>query len=169
MIPADIDNAQFGTKLRGYDPDAVDNLLDGVVASWIADRTVSEERAKSLDRLQRQLTEVQRTLDAYGGEPTQVMPSFAVDATKILEAAQRTAEDIVNEARMSAQKIVDDASSEAGAVIDVARNDAAAAMATAMGSVNSWQARVTELQAQEMKLREFVTGALEAVKERLEA
>lgn len=159
MIPADIEDVKFtATRLKqGYDADEVDNFLDQV-AAYVRGLTAANEVDRvEVKQLKRQLAETQRMLDEYGNQPTQQIPSFAIDATKILEAAQRTADDVISQANGEADRIRWDAKAEANDTVGKAES-----------VVADMRAKLRELKRQCEGLREFLTTELSALKEKVE-
>lgn len=125
MIPADIDTIEFKTTRvkEGYDPTQVDNFLDRIRDSWIADNATArsteaeaERLRKENERLKRQLNEANAHLAGYEVTAPIPQPAPAESATRILEFAQKTADDVTGAARAEAADIVGKARSEAYAV-----------------------------------------------------
>ena len=96
LTPSDVEEKTFGTALRGYDLDEVDDFLDEVVS------TIRE--------LQDQLAE------ARASQPEPAAAPLVADESAVgraLITAQETADSIVADAREESEKIIDDAKTEA--------------------------------------------------------
>lgn len=118
MIPADIDTIEFKTTRvkEGYDQDEVDNFLDRVRDHWQAQKDAAEAASKEIDRLKRELKNVNNIALAYETTAPIPQPAPAESATRILEFAQKTADEVTAVARSEAADIVGKARSEAYAV-----------------------------------------------------
>lgn len=97
--PIDVQQKTFGTALRGYDLDEVDDFLDEVVTSL---REYEERLAEANARIRKLEDEADERGDAEGA------------ISRALVAAQRSADEIVTEAREEAERILADARQEAG-------------------------------------------------------
>ena len=96
LTPADVEGKTFGTALRGYDLDEVDDFLDDVVAT--------------LRDLQDQLASA-RVVEPESTEPPVIADESAVG--RALIAAQATGDTIISDAREESERILNEARGEA--------------------------------------------------------
>ena len=98
ITPLDIQNKDFVKKMRGYDPDEVDDFLDAV----IKDYTVLMKENQSLKSKIGMLT---KTVENY--------KSIEESMTRSVEMAKQTAQDIKDNANAEAQMIINNAKLDA--------------------------------------------------------
>ena len=98
LTPIDVQQKTFGTALRGYDLDEVDDFLDDIVTSL---KDYEQRLRDALERISALESEATTQGDAEGA------------IARALVAAQRSADAIVEEARSDASRIVADARSQA--------------------------------------------------------
>ena len=104
-----IEEKEFKTKVRGYDPVEVDEFLDDICDEMIL---MQEE----ISSLQARLAQASRNL-AYTQQPAPQRPAPAVDASesaqKLIANAQRLADDTVAQAKQEAEEILSKAKTQA--------------------------------------------------------
>jgi DivIVA domain-containing protein len=110
LDPSEIDNKLFTVRLRGYDPQEVDDFLDKVKAEYVA---ALGELAK------------------YRSNPTAPIPqvsagvtSAVADVSRILGVAQQAADQQVADAKVKAGGLVAQAQAEAAKLLDDAAKKA---------------------------------------------
>ena len=104
-----IEEKEFKTKVRGYDPVEVDEFLDEICDEMIV---MQEE----ISNLQARLAQASRNL-AYTQQPAPQRPTPAADASesaqKLIANAQRLADETVAQAKQEAEDILSKAKSQA--------------------------------------------------------
>ncbi len=95
LTPADVEGKTFGTALRGYDLDEVDNFLDDVVATL---RDLQDQVASA------------RAAQPESSEPPVIADESAVG--RALIAAQAAGDTIISDAREESERILNDARGE---------------------------------------------------------
>lgn len=131
LTPADVEGKTFGTALRGYDLDEVDDFLDDVVGT--------------LRGLQDQLAE------ARAVQPETTAPAVVADESAVgraLIAAQAAADTILSDARTEAERIVDEARDEAETWVserDAKKAEADVEMAELTGHVSNVRTQLAVL------------------------
>ena len=158
LSPDDIVNFEFKTTRRGYEPDAVDALLDRV-----ADQI--EATQSELLELRNRLADAEaRVQDALVTEST---------LTRTLVAAQATAERTIADAEAEAQRTVEEAREQAADVRAAAEREAAEqldrAASEAARAVAEGQARREELIASVAELRHVEQHHRQHLRDHLEA
>lgn len=98
LTPIDVQQKTFGTALRGYDLDEVDDFLDEIVTSLKDYEQRLRDAQERISTLEMEMTD---RGDAEGA------------IARALVAAQRSADSIVADARAEAERIVGDARAEA--------------------------------------------------------
>lgn len=173
LTPADIEQKKFKTtRVReGYDQDEVDAFLDaaGEQLQQAIDE-INTVRSETV-RVKAQLATVQRQLDTYGNQPTQVMPvipEFLGDVTRILGVAQQTADQEVAEAKYKAERATSEAEMKAKEIISKACSEAEQAKSRAQSEVFSMQGKLGTLKEQHDSLKMFLTEHLTALQGKLE-
>jgi DivIVA domain-containing protein len=122
VTPQVINEVEFHQKMRGYDPDEVDDFLErvAVAVAQLTERLhESEARAATADRraleLERKVRELgERPAAKEGGDETETI-------TRTLVLAQKTADAAVKEANDEAQRTVADARQQADALMSEAQ------------------------------------------------
>lgn len=109
LTPIDIQQKTFGTALRGYDLDEVDEFLDEVVATLRDQETALAEARRRIFALEE---EISRKSDVEG------------EIARVLVAAQRTADDLVAEARAEAERLLEEARLDAERIVAEAESRA---------------------------------------------
>ena len=107
LTPSDIEGKTFGTALRGYDLDEVDDFLDDVVGT--------------LRELQDQLATARAT------PPESVEPPVIADESAVgraLIAAQATGDSIISDAREESERLLNDGREESERILNDARGEA---------------------------------------------
>ena len=120
VTPQVINEVEFHQKMRGYDPDEVDDFLErvAVAVAQLTDRrqdaearaTAADQRAADLDQKVRELGE----RPAKGEDESETLK-------RTLVLAQKTADAAVKEAQDEAQRTVAEAHQKADALITEAR------------------------------------------------
>ena len=133
LTPIDVQQKTFGTALRGYDLDEVDDFLDDVVTSLKDYEQRLRDAQERIATLEMEMTD---RGDAEGA------------IARALVAAQRSADSIVADAKVEAEQIVADARSEANEM-SKARDDekasAEAEISRIRGIVEALKGRLAEL------------------------
>lgn len=109
ITPLDIHNKEFPRKIRGYDPDAVDEFLDQVIREF-------ESLIKENGRLKEQLDHVALKLEEY--------KQLEDTINRTLVVAQETAEDVKTNARKESDLIIQEARLQAERIIEAGQSKA---------------------------------------------
>jgi cell division initiation protein len=102
LTPIDVQQKTFGTALRGYDLDEVDDFLDEIVTSL---KDYEQRLRDAQERISTLESEMSNRGDAEGA------------ISRALVAAQRSADAIVDEARTEAERVVAEARSQAEEIV----------------------------------------------------
>ncbi len=158
LSPDDIVNYEFKSTWRGYEPEAVDALLDRIADQIEASQAELQDLR---DRLADAEARVQETLETEG------------TLTRTLVAAQATAERTVADAQAQAQRTLEEAQEQAAEVRAAAERDAAEqldqAQAEAAKAIADGQARREQLIASVAELRHVEQHHRQHLREHLEA
>ncbi len=133
LTPIDVQQKTFGTALRGYDLDEVDDFLDEVVTT--------------LASYEQRLREAQERIAALESEVAEKGDAERAISRALL-AAQRSADEIVTEARQEAERILAEAQTQADELAarrDRERDAAAAEIARLREVIDGLRSRVREL------------------------
>ena len=98
ITPLDIQNKDFTKKMRGYDPDEVDDFLDAVIKDYTA-------LMKENQSLKSKLGMLTKTVENY--------KSIEESMTRSVEMAKQTAQDLKDNANAEAQMIINNAKLDA--------------------------------------------------------
>ena len=98
ITPVDIQNKDFPKKMRGYDPDAVDDFLDAVIKDYTA-------LMKENQSLKSKIGMLTKTVENY--------KSIEESMTRSVEMAKQTAKDLKDNANAEAQMIINNAKLDA--------------------------------------------------------
>ena len=98
ITPVDIQNKDFAKKLRGYDPDEVDDFLDAVIKDYSA-------LLKENQSLKSKIGMLTKTVENY--------KSIEESMTRSVEMAKQTAKDLKDNASAEAQMIINNAKLDA--------------------------------------------------------
>ena len=139
------EGVEFSVKLRGYDPEQVDDFLDRV--------------ADGVEQLQQQLrAATERAVRAEGSAAEHAETEVALRRTLVL--AQRTADEVVKEAEERAGAIVGDAERRAADIVAAAEREAARtakkAQKTLRDDIDRLEVARTALEADVESLRSFL-------------
>lgn len=101
LRPIDIQNKEFEKKIKGYNPDQVDDFLDKVIADY---ETVIKENKSLKEKLEVNSADIERykkiekTLDA-------AVVTARETAAGIIENAKAESENIIRRAKLDAQNL----------------------------------------------------------------
>lgn len=109
LTPIDIQQKTFGTALRGYDLDEVDEFLDEVVATLRDQESALAEARRRIFALEE---EIARKGDVEG------------EIARVLVAAQRAADSLVADARAESERLLEEARLDAERIVTEAENRA---------------------------------------------
>ena len=98
ITPLDIQNKDFTKKMRGYDPDEVDDFLDAVIKDYTA-------LMKENQSLKSKIGMLTKTVENY--------KSIEESMTRSVEMAKQTAQDLKDNANAEAQMIINNAKLDA--------------------------------------------------------
>ena len=98
ITPVDIRNKDFPKKMRGYDPDEVDDFLDAVIKDYSA-------LMKENQTLKSKIGMLTKTVENY--------KSIEESMTRSVEMAKQTAKDMKENASAEAQMIINNAKLDA--------------------------------------------------------
>ena len=98
ITPVDIQNKDFAKKMRGYDPDEVDDFLDAVIKDYSA-------LLKENQSLKSKIGMLTKTVENY--------KSIEESMTRSVEMARQTAKDMKDNASAEAQMIINNAKLDA--------------------------------------------------------
>ncbi|HVR34191.1 MAG TPA: DivIVA domain-containing protein [Acidimicrobiia bacterium] len=135
LTPIDVQQKTFGTALRGYDLDEVDDFLDDIV-------TALKDYEQRLRDAQERIATLEMEMTDRGDAEGAI--------ARALVAAQRSADSIIADAKAEADKIVGDAHNEASEMSrarDVEKADAEAEIGRIRGIVDDLRVRLGELTA----------------------
>lgn len=155
LTPIDVQQKTFGTALRGYDLDEVDDFLDEVVTT--------------LAGYEQRLREAQERIAALESEVAEQGDAEKAISRALL-AAQRSADAILAEAREEAERILADARTQADELAlqrDRAQQEAVEEINRLRGVIDDLRSRVRQLAesvAEDVSTMDTATvAALEAV------
>jgi cell division initiation protein len=103
LTPIDVQQKTFGTALRGYDLDEVDDFLDEVVTSL-------RDYEQQLETARERIASLERQAAEGGGDASSI--------SRALLTAQKAADGMLEEARSEADRILLDARIEAERIVD---------------------------------------------------
>ncbi len=146
LTPIDVQQKTFGTALRGYDLDEVDDFLDEVVTT--------------LASYEQRLREAQERIAALESEVAEKGDAERAISRALL-AAQRSADELVAEARQEAERILAEARSQADE-LTVQRDRE---RQTAAEEINRLREVIAELRSRVQTLAESITDDLDAMDE----
>lgn len=175
LTVADIEQKEFRTKFKGYDPEEVDRYLDDICDQMYA-------LYQHIDMLQQRLAQ-SSAAPAYARTgavpPPAAMPDYADQAQNELNQARQKARGIIEEAqqdareiRQQAETLVDDARQEAQAIREEARammDEAIRMQDEAAQEPVQLAPAMTAVNADEMEAMEARKAALEEEIEMLRA
>lgn len=98
LTPIDIQNKDFSKKVRGYDPNEVDDFLDEIIKDY-------QQLLKDNQTLKTKISMLTKTVENY--------KSIENSMTKSVEMAKETARDIKENAAAEAQMIINNAKLDA--------------------------------------------------------
>ena len=98
ITPVDIQNKDFAKKMRGYDPDEVDDFLDAVIKDYTA-------LMKENQSLKSKIGMLTKTVENY--------KSIEESMSRSVEMAKQTAQDLKDNANAEAQMIINNAKLDA--------------------------------------------------------
>ncbi len=98
ITPVDIQNKDFAKKIRGYDPDEVDDFLDAVIKDY-------NSLLKENQSLKNKIGILTKTVENYR--------SVEESMTRSVEMAKQTAKDMKDNASAEAQMIINNAKLDA--------------------------------------------------------
>jgi DivIVA domain-containing protein len=128
ITPQVINEVEFHQKMRGYDPDEVDDFLERVAVAVGALQDRMREAADRVTQAERRVTELeQRMRDAPPGAVGSIPPSVEEEAETIrrtLVLAQRTADAAIKEAEENAQRTISTAQEQANDIYREAQEQA---------------------------------------------
>lgn len=133
ITPQVINEIEFHQKLRGYDPDEVDDFLErvAVAVGALQDRVrEAAERAADAERRIVELERLQGAGPARGEVPGPAATSLEEDAEtmrRTLVLAQRTADAAVREAEDTASRMITEATDRARQIVEKAEAEASQA------------------------------------------
>lgn len=148
LTPIDIQQKTFGTALRGYDLDEVDDFLDEVVTTF---RDYETRLAEASRRI--------ATLEAEVAEKGDVEGSIA----RVFLAAQRSADSLLAEAQTESERILEEARLDAERVVAEAESRASTLSATRSAEADRVHGEIDALRASLSELR----SALRVIGERV--
>lgn len=149
LTPIDVQQKTFGTALRGYDLDEVDDFLDEIVTSL---KDYEQRLRDALERISALESEATTQGDAEGA------------IARALVAAQRSADAIVEEARSDASRIVADARSQADDMVVQRQREAADSQA----EVDRLREVVGELRRRVRALADDLDGSIGEMSEAID-
>lgn len=145
LTPRDVREIEFAERLRGYNPDLVDEFLERVALRIEELESEAEKWRRRSDTAEARLAEA--SADSEVLHRTLVM-------------AQRTADETIREAERRAESIVQDAEARSASIISDAEFEARRRMAESTSEIRSEVARL-------MNEREDLAGHLVRLRERL--
>lgn len=154
LTPIDIQQKTFGTALRGYDLDEVDDFLDEVVTTF---RDYDSQLAEASHRI--------AALEAEVAEKGDVEGSIA----RVFLAAQRSADTILAEAQTESERILEEARLDAERVVAEAESRATTLSATRSAEADRVQGEIDALRASLSELRSSVRAVIERVSDDADA
>jgi cell division initiation protein len=162
VTPQVINEVEFHQKMRGYDPDEVDDFLErvAVAVGQLTDRLQeSEGRAANADR---RATELEQKAREVGDRPVATDVDETETITRTLVLAQKTADAAIKEAREEAQRTLADAQQTADALLGDAQEKSQRLVSDA-----EVEARRTSEETRQRVFEEII--ALEDAREALKA
>ncbi len=145
LNPRDIREVEFAERLRGYNPDSVDEFLERV--------------ALRLEELEAEVERWHRRAEALDARLTEASADSEV-LHRTLVMAQRTADQTLSEARANADQIVAEAEARATSIVSDAEFDARRRMAESTSEIRTEVSRL-------VSEREMLASHLVRLRERL--
>ena len=105
ISPAEIKNCQFDKKMRGYDPEQVDGVLQ--LAAESLEKTIIE-----IDRLEKDIDGLRKDITEYKKMESTIKNTMVTtqgSADEIKKSAEKQAELVMREAKLKAAESVDEA------------------------------------------------------------
>lgn len=153
VMPEQIEKKQFSVrKLRGYDPNEVDDFLDEILVSY----------KDALQQLGTALTAVENLRNS---KTTQVIPPVIGDAVKLLNVAQQTHDQTVREANDAAGRVLSGAEKEAADIVAAGHEKRHAMIGQLEERRAALEEHVTALQKTLDAIRGKMHSALEVIGE----
>jgi len=124
VTPQVINEVEFHQKMRGYDPDEVDDFLErvAVAVGQLHDRVAgADERVAAAER---RAAELERRLRDAQSHPVASTEEETETIRRTLVLAQRTADAAVKEAKEQAKALIDEAQANAQRMVEQAEADA---------------------------------------------
>lgn len=114
LTPLDIHNKEFNTKMRGYNPDQVNDFLDQVIKDYESVLTENESLKAELKSSDEKVTYFNELKDALN--QSIIVAQEAADRVK--DNAKKEAEMIQTESEKNAKSMLDDATEKSNHIID---------------------------------------------------
>jgi cell division initiation protein len=149
LTPIDVQQKTFGTALRGYDLDEVDDFLDDIVTSL---KDYEQRLRDAQERISTLESEMSNRGDAEGA------------IARALVAAQRSADAIVEEAKTEAARVLSDARIEADEVVVRRERE----LADAQGEVDRLRSVVDDLRRRVRSLADDLDGSIGEMSEAID-
>jgi cell division initiation protein len=131
LSPLDIQNKNFGTKMRGYNQDEVDDFLDQVMHDYELLNQKNRELEKSLKHSQEKLEYFNELKEALNQSiivaqdtADKVKATASDEADMIVKSAEQEALEHVTNAQAKATQIVEEATQKAEEILSQATEDA---------------------------------------------
>ena len=136
ITPQVINEVEFHQKMRGYDPDEVDDFLERIAVAVATLHERLQEAASRVTQAERRSSELEQRLRSgpAEGQPAPAAPT-GEDETDVIRRtlvlAQRTADAAIKEAEEAAQRTVEAAQEQANQIYREAQEHAQNLVATA--------------------------------------
>ncbi|KRM24040.1 DivIVA domain-containing protein [Latilactobacillus graminis] len=114
LTPLDIHNKEFNTKMRGYNPDQVNDFLDQVIKDYESVLTENDSLKAELKSSDEKVTYFNELKDALN--QSIIVAQEAADRVK--DNAKKEAEMIQTESEKNAKSMLDDATEKSNHIID---------------------------------------------------
>ena len=137
LKPMDIQNMEFRTVWRGYDPEQVDEFTSRIFTEYETIYRENEELKATIAKLQEKLDHSTR------------MESSILEA---VELAKETAESVRESAQLDAKAMIDAARQEAESIVMQARNEAETIQRRAREAVMETEDQVRQLERRQAEL-----------------
>jgi cell division initiation protein len=162
VTPQVINEVEFHQKMRGYDPDEVDDFLERVAVGveQLTERLHdAEARAATADR---RVIDLERKVRELGDRPAANNDEDSETIKRTLVLAQKTADTAVNEAREEAQRTLTEAQQKADSLLGEAQTTSQRLVREAEAEARKSSEETRQRMADEIVALEQTRNALEA-------
>lgn len=165
LTPLDIQNKNFSTKMRGYNPDDVDDFLDQVTKDYEDSLQKNRELEKSLKHAEEKLQYFNELKDALN----QSIIVAQDTADKVKTSANRESEVIVTSAENTANDLLSSAEKKANLLVTSAQEKATEILTEASGRARQLAVETDDLKKKTRVFHQRLSLMLEAQLEQVKS